>query len=403
MNILQYKGTDHSAMNGYNIFQTSEILRNFMEVEKYLLKAMSGWFLSTTRYEDKYILGYHVLYHSEHVTLLRERLAEMRGGKPDATIRPALKHLTSEFDNATDETSFYNSVYGVIIPRLIESYEEFLEGCDSSGNANEIRIAQKILVDLKNQKCWFLENKSKGDVLDSWSQYIDNLLQAIGGIQGTETVGDYPDRPHSKKYIRPKTIHFDERIERKELESYESRGSMEPEKATTEQFKVFFNEMYAAALLASILYDSIDGDYPWAMIADFSRHFWDEVRHSEFGAIRLKELGAEPDRCNPILFEESEDLPVLHRIAYLTRGLEAYFMPRKPKRMKEYQDNGDYRSQLYADQDWSDEINHVRYGNTWTNNLLEDDAREVDDIIEEVKQHIYKKTGRFIKDISAPF
>jgi uncharacterized ferritin-like protein (DUF455 family) len=90
-------------------------------------------------------------------------------------------------------------------------------------------------------------------------------------------------------------------------------------------------------------------------------------------------------------------------LAYLTRGLEAYFMPRKPKRMKEYEESGDRRSQVFADQDWSDEINHVRYGSRWADFLLKEDFRDVDDIIEEVKTHLSTIRGEPVKDINAPF
>jgi len=71
--------------------------------------------------------------------------------------------------------------------------------------------------------------------------------------------------------------------------------------------------------------------------------------------------------------------------------------------MVEYEENGDPRSQLFADQDWSDEINHVRYGSKWCDFLLEDDYRDIDDIIGEVKDHLTKVRGTKVEDISAPF
>jgi uncharacterized ferritin-like protein (DUF455 family) len=58
---------------------------------------------------------------------------------------------------------------------------------------------------------------------------------------------------------------------------------------------------------------------------------------------------------------------------------------------------------LFADQDWSDEINHVRYGSKWTDFLLEEDFREVQDILEEVKEHLATVRGRPVIDINAPF
>jgi hypothetical protein len=67
----------------------------------------------------------------------------------------------------------------------------------------------------------------------------------------------------------------------------------------------------------------------------------------------------------------------LHRVCYLTLVLEPYYMPRKKPRFEEYSEAGDERSQLFADHDWSDEINHVRLGKDWLERLLEDDARDV--------------------------
>jgi hypothetical protein len=45
----------------------------------------------------------------------------------------------------------------------------------------------------------------------------------------------------------------------------------------------------------------------------------------------------------------------------------------------------------------------VRYGSKWTDFLLQDDYREVSDIIDEVKQHLSKIRGYEVTDISAPF
>ena len=96
-------------------------------------------------------------------------------------------------------------------------------------------------------------------------------------------------------------------------------------------------------------------------------------------------------------------MPVLHRIYYLTLGLEVFFMPRKQPRVKEYMKNGDLRSQLFADQDWSDETNHVRYGKRWIEHLLTDDQRTPDDIQEEVQAHLERTTGKPQPTICAPY
>jgi len=388
---------------GWNIAVTAGRLRHYLMLARSSLKTLSGWFLAIRAYEHKYKLGYHLYEHSEHAGWLLERLTEMRGGKPEASVRPAFLHLLEETLHAPCDESFLKAYYGVLLSRAVEQLREDIRQLDQSGNANEWRILHRILGALEGECAWFESlGLSAGD--DPWAQYIASLIDAAGGIHGdAKDPCQAKPRPHAGFFERPRTILFDRRVAIRPLMAYEERLRLAPREAAIEQFRVFFNEMYAAALLASVLFDAAGSGYPWGFYRDFSRHFWDEVRHSEFGCIRLGELGSEPDRCNPVLFDESEGLPILHRIAYLTRGLEAYFMPRKPKRFKEYEQSGDIRSQVFADQDWSDEINHVRYGSTWTDYLLEEDSREVDEVLEEVKAHLAKVRGKPVHTVDAPF
>ena len=386
---------------GFNIPQTAARLRTYMAIERARLRILAGWFLRHRDFEVKYRLSYHLYDASENVTALRHRLQEMRAGNPNASVRPNLREFLREAVHAPDDASFLNGFYGVITNRLLQAIDQDITQLDPSGNANEVRLLSRMRTSLSDQMTWY--QGLNPPINDSvWGHHMTKSLEALGGWHGEETAGDIPQY-EGPRFNRPDTIMFDERIKIGPLMKYEERQKLDAAGATIEQFKVFFNEFYAAALLASILFDADEGDYPWEFFSDFSRHFWDEVRHSEFGCIRLRELGTEPSQVNPVLFDESQGLPVLHRVAYLTRGLEAYFMPRKPKRMKEYEASGDTRSQLFADQDWSDEINHVRYGSRWTDHLLKDDFREIDDVIGEVKAQLSKVRGIPVDSIEAPF
>lgn len=388
--------------SGLSISVAAQRLRNYSWIARRSIKTLSGWFLRIGDFEHKYVLSYHLYDNSEHVTWIRNRLGEMRGGNPNASIRPQLRELCDIVLLAPSDGDFLAGYYGVLQASVIESIKSDIEELDMSANANELRLLRRVLHDLEAQQTWF-QNLGMEWQTSVWVEDLRGLIKSIGGLHGElPSDASYAFSPYTP-FKRPEKILFDERITVGPLRSYAEREKMDAEQATIEQFKVFFNEFYAAALLASILYDASDGDYPFEMLADFSRHFWDEARHSEFGCIRLRELGCEPDRVNPVLFESSQGLPLLHRIAYLTRGLEAYFMPRKGKRVKDYEQAGDIRSQLFADQDWSDEINHVRYGSRWTENLLEDDHRDLEDIIEEVKAHLSSVSGKPVTSIEAPF
>ena len=392
---------DVSGRLGFSIKNAAEHLRNYACLERRGIRLLAGWFLREPAYELKYRLAYALYDASEHVSWIRARLNEMRAGNPDANVRPELREWVDACIHAPDAADFLRGYFGVLVEAKVSALEIDLGQLDSAGNANEIRLLRSIKSRLDEQLNWYRQLSIDES---EWSQALRQRLDNLGGIHGEgEKAASTAQWAGLTPFQRPQTIEFDERIVIGNLICYEERQVLTPREATIEQFKVFFNEFYAAALLASILYDAADDDYPWEFFADFSRHFWDEARHSEFGAIRLHELDTVPDRVNPILFEQSQDLPVLYRIAYLTRGLEAYFTPRKPKRFKEYEQNGDLRSQLFADQDWSDEINHVRYGSRWTEYLLKDDFRDIDEVIEEVKQHLSRKRGEPVLDISAPF
>lgn len=393
-----------SQPGGFGIRTSAQLLRTLACVERRSVRNLAGWFLAAPAYEVKYALAYALYDAVEHVTWVRARLTEMRGGNPDASVRPELVAWVDEVLQAPSEGDFLAGFYGVQQVALRDFAAAALDRADPSANANEVRLLRRLLGDWDRQLAGAQTLLPSDYAARPWSAYLRARLAAIGGVEGPAplTAPVVPPSP-GVAFQCPNTIVFDSRITKAQLVRYENRQQLPPREATVEQFKVFFNEFYAAALLASVLFDASDGAYPWEFFADFARHFWDEARHSEFGAVRLRELGVAPERVNPVLYEQTRSLPVLHRLTYLTRGLEAYFMPRKPKRFKEYEVAGDFRSQLFADQDWSDEINHVRYGSRWTEYLLQDDAREIDDIIEEVKQHLSRVRGETVTDISAPF
>jgi len=389
--------------HGILIPETAQVLRHYLAAFKGLLRACSGWFLVVRHYEDKYRLAYLAYDAMQNADVIIRRLREMRGGKPNASIRPDLTRWIQEWTHAPDETSFWQALNGHVLPELQRQLQADFENLDPSANANEARLLREIQFRLDTGP----DAPSRRIPVDDkhpWLRYLRRYQERLGGLHGPEVPAlESPERPGTGTFQRPRTLHFDERIQIGPLMGYEERSTLAPNQATIEQFKVFFNEFYAAALLASVLFDAYGEDYPWEFFADFTRHFWDEARHSEFGAIRLRELGVDPSQINPVLFQEVENLPILHRITYLTRGLEAYFMPRKPKRLKEYLENHDTRSQLFADQDWSDEINHVRYGSRWTEHLLENDMRDIDEIIDEVKHHLSSVRNEEITTIDAPF
>lgn len=380
-------------MKGISVFEMSDSLRRAAFIERTSIRNLCGWFLAIPAYEDKHVLGHHVWTHAEHANWLRDRLQHLRGGHPDASIDPALLRLMDLIRDSDGPWAFMRATYDVLLPTLLEYYRELIERCDASANASDIRILKRVIPELEDQITWGSERLGHDPdptSSESASDALRRVIYEIGGLNcPTSDSCAWPAR--GKPFSLPGEIVFDDRISDLPLMSLDERKELPYEDGLREQFYVFFNEMYAGAMLAGVLYEAIESRIDWRLIYGLSRHFWDEVRHSEFGAVRLRELGFEPDRCNQELFKNGLHMPLLHRICYLTMVLEPYYMPRKKPRFKEYEAAGDARSLLFADHDWSDEINHVRFGKDVLEILLRDDARDVGQLKKEVLDHLERK------------
>lgn len=401
--IQQY--SERNGYRGLDIPMSANLLRRYAQIERELMRRLAGWFLAAPAYETKYAFGHHLWDHAEHVHWIRGRLVEMRGGLVRASVEPALAHAVEEAVHAANSEEFVAAAYLELKAALLACYRDHVAAADPTGNAAEARLLQRMIPDLERHLTW-AEQQLPAKPENPHRVLIRRLLRASGGISGLEQrvgFGKEPAPCSPTRFVRPSSVVFDSRIRRGELQPYDKRESASVAESTLEDFKVFFNEFYAAALLASVLYDADPGEVPWEFFHDFAKHFWDEARHSEFGAIRLKELGAQPEICDQTLFEQTQDLSILHRVCYLTLGLETYFMPRKAPRVKKFLEVGDPRSQLFADQDWSDEITHVRNGKRWVDYLLAEDFRTEKDVLDEVRQHLECVSGQRQEKIGAPF
>jgi hypothetical protein len=385
---------------GLDVGTTVQLLRRASYLERSAIRAIAGWFLRVPAYEAKIALGYVLWSHAERVDGMRARLHELRGGHRDASIEPALQLVGEELLHAPDEASFLRGVRW-LLTSLDDAYATYLHLADPAANAMEVRLIARMRGDLVRDQARLNEWTDASD--DPWVAYLASLLTAAGGVGGLEARQPPLPRPHAGHFVRPTRNCFDARLRTGDLLSYDQKLSMPLEERRIAEFQVFFNEFYAAALLASVLYDAWTTQAPWEFFLDVAHHFWDEVRHAEFGLRRLRELGVEPTVVNQTLFEHAQGMPFLHRFCYLTLGLEVFFMPRKKPRYRYYQDAGDARSQLFADFDWSDEQNHVRYGTRWVNYFLEDDARTVADLQAEIAAYLQEVQANLPQGQLAPF
>lgn len=375
------------STKGIAVNRVVHLLRRWHYLESACLRAGVMGFLRTPAYEVKIREAYAVWSHAERVNDLGLRLAEMRGGHHGANLDPALRSVSDALCGDVDERAFFAG-WQAVVGQLVASYRTFVEGADPSANAQDLRVVRRCLADAERDLAWLDEQVEQVGLPESPPAAV-RLLQAAGGVEG-DTPAPADGAAPVPPAVRPSTVVFDDRIASGDFENYDARMDLPFEERRLAECRIYFNEFYAAGLLATILLDAWDAETPWAFRFDMCHHFFDEVRHAQFGMIRLKELGVEPDRVNLKLMEHAAKMPFLHRLCYLTLGLEVYFMPRKRPRVKRYEEAGDARTQLFADVDWSDEGNHVRYGKTWVKHFLEDDARSIEELQDEIQQHMAK-------------
>lgn len=390
---------------GIAVFDLCDALRRAAYVERGCLRQLAGWFLRAPAWEDKQRFGHDLWNHAEHVDWLRARLTNLRGGHPEASVEPALRQAIDQAIHAPGERAWIRGSYLVLKRELLNFYEGIVEQACPAANAFDLNLLGRIVPELKMQIAWAEERlgEAESDEESGWAASVSARLAAAGGITGTDKRPSLDaDLASGLPFTMPDRMLFDDRISDDPLVPLADRQKMAYEDGLREQFRVFFNEIYAAGMLATILYEVDAHDLPWNFTRDFARHFWDECRHSEFGSLRLGELGTAPDRCDQTLLRYSMEMPMLHRICYLTMVLEPFYMPRKKPRFEEYASAGDARSQLFADHDWSDEANHVRFGKKWLDFLLEDDARDMRKVKEEIAGIIERITGKPVESLS-PF
>lgn len=396
--------------HGAGIGKTADFLRRCAFVEHGCVRALAGWFLKAPSWEDKIRLGYFLYAHAEHMYELTGKLEEMRGGNRHVSIDPELEKACEELVHAPDVPSFLAG-YAAAVAQLQAGYQDYLSDADASANAPEIRMLRRIEADLCGMALSIAELGSAGAAADdpsmrsqAWAAYVNDLFAGARGVSGGQPKPERAAaRPAAARFEWPSPIVFDDRLHHADLGTYEDKMSLPLRERAIGEFEVYFNEFYAAALLATVVYDSWRLNAPRQYFMDIARHFWDEVRHAEFGAIRLRELGVEPSKVNMSLYDQSRQMPLLHRFCYLTYGLEVFFMPRKSERARYYESQGDMRSQLFADVDWSEEINHVTYGKRWVNHFLENDARTLQDLQDEIADWLARAGANLPEGRKAPW
>ena len=344
-------------------------------------------------YELKMGYSYHAYLAAEHITLLRDRVAELRHPPLglDKVPHENLEGFFDEIRNAPDRERMLAGLYRVALPALRESMRAYREETNPLADAPGLRVLRVVLPEVEamitwgEKACAALENSGSGEGEDhtDWLEELGGWLAASGGLAGTEKEGSPPSPRYSTDEFRyDSTPQRDERfpdpynmgVHAEEFlydESFESRDKI---------FMMFYKrirEIDVPEMMASILYEMVTesgdeeaGGRPWGFYRDMTRQLWDEARHAMMGEVGFARAGIDWPSRVMINFTWSkglnEQLTPRERHAVLW-FIEQGLMSKTGKRY-EWEvgaDSGDEFAQLVQDFDWADEVLHARIGRDW--------------------------------------
>lgn len=383
---------------GYNVTENGRLLRRFASVERRSMRILAAWLPEIAHWETKKAVARHIWDEAEHVTWLRQRLGELRGGRPDTDADPGMVQLMNEVINAPNTAGLIGGLYLGVKRHLLEGYKGHINKTNDIVDAPTIKVLHRIILEEQQHLAWaqatyeeLTRDESVRRQAEEWSAYIEGLITSLGPFDALMLNAEpAPTPPRSyTPFRRSMKAHRDDRFQiRPAREVYKTQKEMNAEtheESIITNFQIYATEMWAAELVASCIYDA-PYDMPWEFFYDLAHQCWDEARHAAMGELRLAEMGVSLSDFPTAVseYERGVRMPMLHRFCDLTVMAEAEHIHVRRPRLQKYLEGGDLRSAEFVDYDWSDEVNHVRYGFRWVKYMLEGDARSLEDLKAEV-------------------
>lgn len=335
-------------------------------------------------YELKMAWSLHAHLCAEHVTALRERVAEMRHPPLglDKIPNEALRLLFDEIQAAPTATDVIGGLYGIALPALRNALREHLADTNPLADAPSCRVIRFALAELEEMITWGgqarqsdLAAAQPGQGGETWGQLLHDCLAVAGTLSGSQPHEDVPLVPRfsAQGWKYDSVPQRDERFPDPynmgvHAEAFLYNPDFPARAKTLMMYYKRLREIDVPEMMASILTET--PDKPWGFYRDMTRQLWDEARHAIMGEVGFTSLGINWPAFVMINFTWSkglnEQLTPRERHAVLW-FIEQGLMNKTGKRY-EWEvgtESGDPLSRLFQDYDWADEVLHARIGRDW--------------------------------------
>ncbi|HEY0828277.1 MAG TPA: DUF455 family protein [Bacilli bacterium] len=370
--------------------QTND-LRKIMYFERALLGLTGGWICRLPHLEAKYMVARHQYEWAEHVNVLRKRLTEMPGGKPDGLLTPALQSIIDECLFAPDDKPFLEVLYTILLPFVRDAYRAYSLSSNELPDRPTIFILKDVDQTLNQQidqgLTFMKATYGTPGSLDRWAveksvwaKHIQHLLDSAGGIYGQIEADEIRNLRHHagqtyhppEQQVREEHVHLNYHFQ--PIAGYDPqvrlKGEVDIERVVLAVW--LYNEIDAAEVLPTLFYEM--KGMPWEFYYDLARHSWDEARHSEFGYKLLQMFDFKPEEFEFAVgtYMGIMKLKPHERYALIACVFEPKVFTMKPDYLERLADDAGESDALVELMrfDLADETNHVRYGNRWVKELM---------------------------------
>jgi len=361
--------------------QNIKLLSRYQRLEIETARLLGGWLPGVVKWEVKRAVAGHLWEDAQHSKELRTRLWELRHPNPDRDADGSLAALSSAVRSlaaAQQDFEMIGAVYLVLKRQLSSAYREYIRRTHQVQDAPSIPVLRRLALELEEQANWaegvvreLADTGDKTRGVQRWMQYAEEVLKAVGGVDGLGEIGPGAAPPPSYSLLLP----FPE-ARRDSRFRATIDGAPQPDSADTLatvlwQFNNYVQEMQAAETLGSTLWEA-EG-MPWEFYYDVSRHCYDEERHSLLGETRLAELGHHPSDFQHMTgnYAWRQMVDPTRRYCILTEVIEAGSFAYKRESYQKHIVAGDLASAQAFLFDIIDETMHVRLGSKWVPKLTE--------------------------------
>lgn len=354
--------------------QRGSLMRAVADFQTELFRVEAGFVPAIKDWEMKREVAALIFREARRVQDLRTRCRELGANFParHSSASVAGRGLLDALCHAPDAEAALHAILIVVKPQLREILRDYLEADIRVFDAPSLPVMEEYLAELDRQFAWFAKFENLGGEVDAiWMEAIRNQVDGLRGeLQGERRLAAEAvtkgrrigSLPILNSVIPTGFKHVTSCAGNKDSEEYADRELLHAHN--------FFMEVQASDSCASLLFEA--PDMPWDFYFDVSRHMWDEMRHCEFGEIKLTAMGQDIRELGlsngAYVLRQTID-PLDRYVALTTQEADAF--PGKHRGLKDALANNDAIFARAWSYDIADETQHVRYGHKWIPVMIE--------------------------------